>query len=316
LSSSQRWDAGAFTSLMKVKRAVIIGVVMIALLTFISIWIAGGLLTAPANQPIGNLPTELPVESVQFSSESGSTIHGWFIPGHKQGGAVVLMHGVRSNRTSMLERARFLSHAGYAILLFDFQAHGESPGKQITFGYLESRDARAAVSFLRSRDPGESIGVIGVSMGGAAALLATPPLEADALVLEMVYPTIDQAIEDRLAIRLGKLGSAIAPLLSWQIKPRLGIRTADLRPIDKVKSVHVPKLFIAGEKDMHTRIEESRAIFAAAAEPKDLWVVAGAEHEDLLGFGGKEYERRVLLFFERYLRSSPPQVMKPPAAIP
>jgi fermentation-respiration switch protein FrsA (DUF1100 family) len=306
----------ALYHLMKVKRAIVIGVLMIALLIFICIWVAGGLLTAPASQPIGELPNDLPGESVQFSSGSGSTIHGWFIPGQNQGGAVVLMHGVRGNRTSMLERARFLSHAGYAVLLFDFQAHGESPGKQITFGYLESRDARAAVSFLRTRAPGERIGVIGVSMGGAAALLATPPLEADALVLEMVYPTIDQAIEDRLAIRLGKLGRAIAPVLRWQIKPRLGISTADLRPIDKVTSVHVPKLFIAGEKDQHTRIEESRAIFAAAAEPKDLWVVAGAKHEDLLGFAGNEYERRVLLFFDRYLRSSQTQVTKPPAAAP
>jgi fermentation-respiration switch protein FrsA (DUF1100 family) len=298
---------------MKVKRAIIVGVLLIALVSFVSIWIAGGLLTAPATQRIGNLPSELPGESVQFSSESGSTIHGWLIHGQKQGGAVALMHGVRGNRTSMMGRARFLSHAGYTVLLFDFQAHGESPGKHITFGYLESRDARAAVSFLRTRVPGERIGVIGVSMGGAAALLATPPLEADALVLEMVYPTIDQAIEDRLAIKLGKLGSAIAPLLSWQLKPRLGISTAELRPIDKVGSIHVPKLFIAGANDEHTKVEESRAIFAAAAEPKELWVVSGGKHEDLLRFAGEEYERRVLLFFDRYLRSSPPTITKPAA---
>jgi fermentation-respiration switch protein FrsA (DUF1100 family) len=117
--------------------------------TFIGIWVAGGILTAPRDpSQLANCPNDLPVNPFQFSSESGSTIHGWFIPGQEQGGAVVLMHGVRGNRTSMLERARFLSHAGYAVLLFDFQAHGESPGKQITFGYLESRDARAAVSFL------------------------------------------------------------------------------------------------------------------------------------------------------------------------
>ncbi len=226
------------------------------------------------------------------------------------------MHGVRGNRTSMLERARLLSHAGYAVLLFDFQAHGESPGNHITFGYLESRDARAAVSLLRTRAPGERIGVIGVSMGGAAALLATPALDADALVLEMVYPSIDQAIEDRLEIRFGKLGGVLAPLLRLQLKPRLGISPADLRPIDKVGSVHVPKLFIAGANDEHTRLEESRAMFAAAAEPKELWVVSGAKHEDLLGFAGQEYERRVLLFFDRYLRSTLGNLTKPPATKP
>src|SRR5436190_13776398 len=113
---------------MKYKRAVVIAVVILALIALVSVWIAGGLLAAPANQPIGSQPSDLPAESVQFSSESGSTIHGWLIPGQKHGGAILLMHGVRGNRTSMLDRARFLSHSGYTVLLFDFQAHGESPG--------------------------------------------------------------------------------------------------------------------------------------------------------------------------------------------
>jgi len=102
---------------------------MLALVFVVTGWIAGGLLTAPASQAIGNLPSDLSGESIKFSSESGSTIHGWLISGSKQGGAVVLMHGVRGNRTSMLDQARFLSHAGYTVLLFDFQAHGASPGK-------------------------------------------------------------------------------------------------------------------------------------------------------------------------------------------
>ena len=60
------------------------------------------------------------------------------------------MHGVRANRLVMLARARFLHKAGYAVLLFDFQAHGESSGKRITFGHLEGLDASAAVTFLHS----------------------------------------------------------------------------------------------------------------------------------------------------------------------
>ena len=298
---------------MNRKRAIVIAVLTLALVVLVSLWIVGGLLTAPANQPVGNLPPDLPGESVQFASESGSTIHGWLLPGRKQSGAVVLMHGVRGNRTNMLSRARFLSRAGYTVLLIDFQAHGESPGQHITFGFLESRDARAAVSFLRARAPGEPIGVIGISMGGAAALLAAPPLEADALILEMVYPTINQAINDRLEIRFGRLGRALAPLLSIQLKPRLGISTSDLRPIDRVSSIQHPKFFIAGANDYHTKVEESRALFAAAAEPKELWIVDGAKHEDLLSFAGQEYERRILLFLERYLRNSQSKISTPEA---
>ena len=139
-------------------------------------------------------------------------------------------------------------------------------------------------------------------MGGAAILLANPALDADALVLEMVYPTINQAISDRLESRLGKVGRILTPLLSWQLKPRLGISPADLQPIDRVASIRAPKLFIAGENDAYTRIDESRAIVASAADPKELWVINGAKHEDLFRFAGQEYERRILQFFDRALR--------------
>jgi uncharacterized protein len=94
------------------------------------------------------------------------------------------MHSVHANRLALTTRAQFLSRAGYSILLFDFQGHGESTGTGITFGFLESRDATAAVNFVRERFPGEKIGVIGMSLGAASALLADPPLAVNALVLE------------------------------------------------------------------------------------------------------------------------------------
>src|SRR5882672_1925461 len=97
--------------------------------------LAGSALSAPYKQPVADLPSDLSGESVEFSSTSGATLRGWLLPGVKAGGAILLMHGVRANRSSMLGRARFLSQAGYSVLLFDFQAHGESTGKHITFGY-------------------------------------------------------------------------------------------------------------------------------------------------------------------------------------
>jgi len=202
----------------------------------------------------------------------------------------------------MLDRARFLSRAGYSVLLFDFQAHGESTGENITFGFLESKDAQAAVSFLRSTAPGEKIGVIGVSMGGAATLLSDPPLDVNAAVLEMVYPSINQAISNRLTMRVGRWSSLFTPLLSWQLKPRLGIGTNDLRPIDHVGRFTAPKLFIVGAADRHTTLSESQQLFSAAGEPKELWVVPGAQHVDLYPLAKEEYERHVLGFFGRYLR--------------
>jgi alpha-beta hydrolase superfamily lysophospholipase len=217
-------------------------------------------------------------QPVEFASASGDTLRGWLIPSRKGMGAIALMHGVRSTRVGLLGRARFLSAAGYAVLLFDFQAHGESTGQRITFGDLESKDAQAAVYLLRGALPGEKIGVIGLSMGGAAAVLATPHLEVEAMTLAMVSPTINQAIANRRALQLGGWAGALTPLLTWQFKPRLGIGAAELRPIDRIGEIAAPKLFIAGAEDQHTTLAESQQFFHAASAPKELWVVPGAVH--------------------------------------
>lgn len=288
----------------KLKYVLLVSPGAVLLIALIAIWSIGTSLSAPARVEVGSLPADLIGENVSFPSSSGATLRGWLLPGQKGGGAVVLMHGVRGSRLQMLPRARFLSGAGFTVLLFDFQAHGESSGERITTGYLESRDARAAVEFMRVRAPGEKIGVLGVSMGGAAALLSQPPLDVDALVLEEVYPTIEQAIADRLIMRLGNWASLLTPLLTVQLKLRLGIDPRELRPIDRVGSTRAPKLIVAGEKDQQTTLAESEELFAAASEPKEFWVVSGARHQDLFALAGREYEDRVLHFFSERLRCS------------
>jgi pimeloyl-ACP methyl ester carboxylesterase len=268
----------------------------------IFVWNMGSVLVSPANHSIENPPASLRAENVEFASASGATIYGWFIAGEPGKGAVVLMHGVHGDRRSLVARAEFLSRAGYAVLLFDFQAHGESRGKHITFGFLESRDATAAVHFIQQRLPGEKIGVIGISMGAAAALLADPPLPVNAMILESAYPTIYQATEDRLAMRFGWLGKMATPLLTCQLKPRLGISPDDLRPVESAKKISTPKFFIAGTADRDTTIAEARSLFAAAAGPKQAWWVEGAAHVDMLAFAKGEYEQRVLAFLAANMR--------------
>lgn len=267
-----------------------------------AVWVAGGMLASAAPANLGALPPDLIGRDVQISSQSGAILKGWSAPRDNRKGAIILMHGVRSNRESMLERARFLSRQGHSVLLFDFQAHGESTGRKITFGYLESRDAAAAVDFVRKQQPQEKIGIIGVSLGGAASLLATPPLEVHAMVLESVYPTIEEAVGDRLTMRLGDWAGILTPLLTLQLKPRIGVGVEALKPIEAVKTLSTPKLFLFGTEDRHTRLEESRRLVSAASEPKESWEIPGAGHVDLCDFAKTEYQSRILAFFSRYLQ--------------
>ncbi len=265
------------------------------------IWFVGGKLCASANRAVP-MVDNLAVEAVTFPSLSGATIHGWLVTPPTNHGVVILQHGVRGDRRSMVPRAQFLSQAGYAVLLFDFQAHGESIAKTITLGYLESRDSQAALVFVKKRFPGEPDGVIGVSLGAAAAALADPPLDVQALVLEIMYPTIVDATKDRMERRLGSAARWFSPLLTGQIKYRIGCTPDDLRPIEHVGKITAPKLFLAGTADLDTKFSEAQAIFARAAEPKTFVAFDPAGHQDLHNFNRERYEKLILNFLGEHLK--------------
>jgi pimeloyl-ACP methyl ester carboxylesterase len=269
-----------------------------------SAWLVGSSFIRPANHGVHPPPANLPCTSVIFPSESSSELHGWLSSVENPRGAVVLLHASGGDRTSMLDRARFLRKAGYTTLLIDFRCHGESKGDARTWGWLESRDAVSAVAWLRMQIPNTRIAVVGTSLGGASALLAKGDLKADAIVAEAVFGSLSKAIWNRVEMRVGNLGAdVLSPLLTVQIAARLGLDIDDIAPAKAAASTACPVFVIHAANDKHACIEEGRAIFAACPNPlKEWWEVPGAAHVDLGRFAGAEYERRVLAFLERVLK--------------
>ena len=126
-------------------RAVLVGGILAALL--VGLWAVGERLSAPAHAIIGQSPSALGARSVTISTTAGEFVSGWFAPGIPGRGAVLLLHGVRSDRRQMLARSLSLHRAGYSVLLIDLPSHGECSGSRITFGYREAEGVRAALRF-------------------------------------------------------------------------------------------------------------------------------------------------------------------------
>jgi len=272
---------------------------ILILVTIICAISVGWLLAHPVQTAIGNPPADLNAERVTFASDSGATVHGWWCPIQNANGAVLLLPGIRANRLSMVERARFLHRAAYSVLLIDFQATGETTGDHITFGWKESRDVIAAIDFIRLADATGPVAILGSSLGGVAALLATPPLKIDALVLEEVYPTIEIATRNRMENYLGVFGRTLTPLLLNQLQWRLGVSASQLRPVDRIANVECPMFIISGENDRNTRPADTRMLVERARNPKKVWFVPNAGHVDLHLAARQEYETRVLAFLAK-----------------
>jgi alpha-beta hydrolase superfamily lysophospholipase len=269
----------------------------IAIVAAIS-WQFATLLVGSANHPV-TIPVDF--RAVTVSIPSAHPIAGTWRDLGGNSPVVLLLHGFRGDRASMVPRARLLVEAGFSVLMIDQQAHGETPGEYITLGWRESADARVARDWIRTQAPGRRVGVIGVSLGGASVLLGSQPAGFDAVVLEAVYPRLRGAVENRVGLRFGSLNHVLAPLLLLQIEPRLHVTVEQLEPVRSIARVGAPVMVVGGSRDAHTREEETRELYAASAEPRELWIVDGATHEDFSRYDPKGYDEHVIAFLRHWL---------------
>jgi uncharacterized protein len=279
--------------------------VFVALVVFTSSvvaisWHVGGELVAPQKCEVGMIPDGISGVAITLVTDDGLRVRGWHMPSADSTATVILLHPIRGDRRSMLARANMLTGVGYSTLLIDLPSHGESDGDVITAGWRERHAVSAAVDFVKKHDPDQKIAIVGWSLGGAAALFASP-LDVDAMVLESVYSNVTEAVHNRVSIRFGWLHHVVAPLLTSQFYLRLGITTNELSPIDSIPTVDCPILVLAGDKDAHTTLSESKRMYAAAIEPRQMFIFEGAAHQDLYKYDHEAYQETVVAFLKTWL---------------
>jgi alpha-beta hydrolase superfamily lysophospholipase len=271
------------------------------LLGCIGAWLFAGMLISSANHAV-HMPADFPAERVSIPGPGREVAANYRDLGGDS--PIVLMaHGFRGDRVSLVARARRLVAAGYSVLLIDLQAHGETPGERITLGWREADDVRAARDWLRARRGTRKLAFVGVSLGGAAVLLGPQPAGFDAVVLEAVYPRVTRAIENRISIRLPAVSAALAPFLTVQLEPRVGASAEELEPVRHIGKLGAPVLVVGGSRDEQTSAEETRELFAAAIEPRALWMVEGAGHQDFSRYDPAGYDAHVIAFLDQHLRA-------------
>lgn len=244
-------------------------------------------------------------ERVTIKADDGVEIAGSFFPA-KDGSApvVLLLHGNGASRGQFATHAPWLNAAGYSVLAIDLRGHGESGGDMKSFGLFEARDVEGALNWIRSERPYSAVGVIGVSLGGAAYLLRkdqTMPVQA--LVVQAVYPDIDRAIRNRIASRIGNLMAAIGtPTLTLQSPFLFGVPSGQISPIDGASKYTGPALVIGGANDVYTPAAETRQLYSAFRGKRALWIAPGLGHDQMSSANGGEYQKRVLAFFAEHLK--------------
>jgi alpha-beta hydrolase superfamily lysophospholipase len=262
-------------------------------------WLLGSLLVRSARAPVS--AARAPARELTIVTSDGLTLAATYWEGKRPDApGVLLLHGNGASRMQTADNAAWLAERGYAALAIDFRGNGASAPSTHSFGLEESRDARAAFEWLKQQQHGAKVGVVGISMGGAAALLGDGgPLPADAMVLQAVYSDIRHTIRNRMASMISRAPAIVfEPLLSYQSRLRFGVWPSRLSPIDALAHYPGAVLVIGGASDRFTPPDETRRMYDAAPGSRTLWIVPGEFHEGISDLRSAEYRDKVLSFFE------------------
>ncbi|MCI0740123.1 MAG: alpha/beta hydrolase [Gemmataceae bacterium] len=274
------------------------------------------LLIPPMGRPFDD------AEDVEIPTPDGLLLRGCYLTalGERRG---VILFGLEygSNRWSCLPYCEFLRHAGYDIFAFEPRGQAQSPAPA---GYSalqwvtsnEVEDFRTTVRYLRHRpdaDP-RGIGFFGLSKGASAGLLAAadePYLRSfvtDGLFA--AFTTMVPYMRKWVSIySQRKFICDFLPLWYYRLAARIGLRMIEnergctFPHLEKALPLlgTRPLLMIHGAQDNYIRPEMAQELFEMALEPKELWLVPNAKHNQAIHQAGDEYKQRVLAFFDEHL---------------
>jgi uncharacterized protein len=291
-----------------------------------AISMAAGLLVYTYTRPRRHWGTDEPpeglAEEVTFPSAGDALrISGWFFRADSTSQTprpvIVLCHGIWTGRRECLPLGLRFQAAGYNVLTFDFRAHGLSDGRFTSVGHHETNDVLGAITYVKSRPEVDTarIGVVGFSMGAAAAIQATARNDdVAALVADSGYASFLEAAKYSFRVVTRVPHFPIAPMAMRWAKWMVKVDASQLRPIDVIGRISPRPILIAhGGQDEIVPVQHAHNLFKAAGEPKELWIEPRAHHVGARDTDTDAYFVRVEQFFREALSAadSGPVALRP-----
>jgi uncharacterized protein len=262
--------------------------------------VAGAIVqTHKYREPIG-APPSAAYRPVTYTASDGLRLSGWYVPS-KNRAAVILVHGGGGDRTGAIRHAELLVRHGYGVLLYDSRGRGESEGSPVGFGWGWRNDVAGALAFLRRQSGVDDrrIGALGLSRGADVLIgVAAERRELAAVVADGA--TISSFADYRNARGLDQA----APFY-WTtfVAVRVLSGTSPGEPLEELVAdvSPTPLLLVATGGSMPEELNVNRIYAEAAREPIELWQLPEVNHTAAIRERPREYERRVVGFFDRAL---------------
>jgi uncharacterized protein len=225
-------------------------------------------LTYMPQRRVEQTPAILGMDYTELSigTADGETLRGWWVPARRGRsiGHVLFAHGNAGNIGDRIPIYALLSEAGFDVLAFDYRGFGHSTGRPTEHGtYLDSRAARRVLLEQPGVDP-DRVLYLGKSLGGGVMLELATEFPPTGMMLMSTFTGLRDAAR------------SVYPFLPSPLVP-------DAYPsLRRIRSLRAPVLIMHGDQDELLPLRHAERLYAAAPEPKQLVVVPGGGHNNLI----------------------------------
>ena len=220
--------------------------------------------------------------------------------------AVICFHGYTSKGMSdYIGLSDYYLKRGYAMLLPDARAHGESEGEYIGFGCLDRKDALVWIHWL-IQEVGEDVEIVlhGTSMGGATVLMTSGlelPAQVKGIVSDCGFTSPKEVFTHVLNSMYHLPAFPVIQGADIMNKKLAGYGMDECNAKREVAHAKIPILFIHGSNDTFVPTHMCNEIYDCCASPKKKLIVEGAAHAESYYKDTEKYEQALNEFFDEIM---------------
>ncbi len=237
----------------------------------------------------------------------GIKLHAYYVnAAQPTGRTAVIVHGYTDNAIRMMMIGHLYSkELGYNILLPDLRYAGLSEGEAIQMGWHDRKDVMQWMN-VACELYGDSTRMVvhGISMGAATTMMVSGeplPDYVKCFVEDCGYTDVWEQFAKELKGQFGLPEFPLMYVTDWLCQWTYGWSFREASALKQVAKCRLPILFIHGDQDDFVPTDMVYRLYDAKPEPKELWIVPGADHAHSYLLNTAEYTTRVNEFIKRYI---------------
>ena len=241
---------------------------------------------------------EYPRKFVSITSDDGLLLEGALFEKENSKKLLIAFHGYTSEgQKDYIVQAKYYLENGFNVMLVDQRAHGNSAGKYVGFGVLDSEDARHWIDYAINRF-GEDVEILlyGSSMGGATTLMTLDkdlPKQVKAAISDCAFTSAWNVFSHVLKTQYHLSTHPLMDFANKMTKKRAGYYLDQLDAREIVKNVDLPILFVHGDKDDFVPVSMVYELEKNHIGPHKLLVVPGAMHYESFFKDSDKYTKAI-----------------------